>query len=179
MVCDRCIMSVKYQLAKIGIIPKEVRLGEVYIDRELSKLEFEKVEVVLKENGFEILSDKKHQLIESIKNLVVKIIHHNHEFVSINYSNYIEEKLKKDYKYLSTLFSEVEGTTIEKYIIKQKIERVKELIVYNERTLSEIADELGYSSVAYLSSQFKKVTGYTPSHFKGIKEIKRKSLDKV
>lgn len=179
MVCDRCIWSVNYTLASMGITPHEVKLGEVRISRQLTEGELSELSEKLNAFGFEILCDKKHQLIESVKNLVIKIVHYHEEFVSVNYSNYIEENLNKDYKYLSTLFSEVEGTTIEKYIINQKIERAKELLVYNELTLSEIAYKLGYSSVAYLSTQFKNITGYTPSHFKGIKEIKRKSLDKV
>jgi AraC-like DNA-binding protein len=121
------------------------------------------------------------KIIEKIKTLIVELIHHKNpgEHLRVNYSDYLADALNMDYHYLSTLFSSVENTTIEKYIILQKIERVKELIVYNELTLSEVAYQMGYSSVQHLSTQFKKITGYTPSHFKQIKENKRNPLDNV
>ena len=133
----------------------------------------------LKGLGFEIMDDRKVQTIEKIKNLIVTLVHHSNNEIITNLSTFISSQLLQDYNYLSNLFSEVEGTTIEKYFIAQKIERVKELLVYNEMTLSEIADQLGYSSVAYLSNQFKKVTGLTPSHFKTLKENKRKNIEEV
>ncbi|MBN8693126.1 MAG: helix-turn-helix domain-containing protein [Bacteroidia bacterium] len=179
MVCDRCKMAVKFELTKLGINTTSIDLGEITIDNELSADKKEALSIALKEIGFEILDDSKAKTIEKIKTEIIYLIHHNDNDVRINYSKFIEEKLKRDYNYLSNLFSEIEGTTIEKYIILQKIERVKELLVYNQLSLSEIADQMGYSSVAYLSGQFKKVTGLTPSYFKTIKENKRKSLDKI
>ena len=125
------------------------------------------------------MDDRKVQTIEKIKNLIVTLVHHSNNEISTNLSTLISSQLLQDYNYLSNLFSEVEGTTIEKYFIAQKIEKVKELLVYNEMTLSEIADQLGYSSIAYLSNQFKKVTGLTPSHFKTLKENKRKNIEEV
>ena len=129
--------------------------------------------------GFELIDDSKSQLIEKIKTLIIELIHYRKDDLKVNYSEFIAANLGKDYHYLSNLFSDVTGTTIEKYIIGQKIERVKELLVYDELSLSEIAWELGYSSVAALSAQFKKITGLTPKHFRQIKDNKRTPLDKV
>jgi len=179
MVCNRCIMVVKNEFEKLGYAPLAVQLGEVEIKEELSSAQITEIDNRLKEFGFELIDNTKSRIIEKIKTSIVQLIHHSNEDVKVNYSQYIESQLNKDYVYLSGLFSEVEGTTIEKYIIHQKIEKVKELLVYDELTLSEIAYQMGYSNVAYLSSQFKKVTGLTPSHFKQVKENKRKPLDKV
>ncbi|HKJ41735.1 MAG TPA: AraC family transcriptional regulator, partial [Sunxiuqinia sp.] len=129
--------------------------------------------------GFELMNDSKSRLIEQIKKLTIDFVYHQQEKVKVNFSEYLIENLNLDYNYLSTLFSSVEGTTIEKHLISLKIERVKELLVYDEKTLSEIAWEMGYSSVAHLSSQFKKITGFTPSYFKKLGEQKRKSIDNV
>ncbi|KKX47548.1 AraC family transcriptional reguator [Sphingobacterium sp. IITKGP-BTPF85] len=129
--------------------------------------------------GFEVIDDKKCRIIERIKNIIIELVHNRDSDIKTNLSDVLSNKLHHDYNYLSNLFSEVEGTTIEKYFIAQKIEKVKELLVYDELSLSEIAFRLNYSSVAYLSNQFKKVTGLTPSHFKQIKEDKRKPLDEV
>jgi AraC-like DNA-binding protein len=146
----------------------------------LDKEQVQRVGLVLKENGFELIDDKKSKLIDSIKTLIIEKIHHSGEGREvINYSDYISGKIGYDYSYLSNLFSSVEGTTIEKYIILQKIEKVKELLVYDELTLNEISYQLDYSSVQHLSSQFKKITGLTPSHFKKLKENKRKPLDSI
>lgn len=179
MVCDRCILVVKQELEKLNLSYTSVTLGEV----ELSKEPSEKQHTYLKENlaalGFEILDDGRKKLIEKIKNIIIEQIHYSDADDKHNFSEILSQKLHKDYSYLSNLFSEVEGITIEKYIINQKIEKAKELIVYDELNLSEIALRLGYSSVAHLSSQFKKVTGLTPSHFKKLGGIHRKSLDKV
>lgn len=172
-------MAVKSEFSKLAINVTKVELGEIYIEGEISNTQKQKLTEALHNLGFELLDDSKSKTIEKIKTEIIHLIHHNDNNVRINYSKYIEDKLKRDYTYLSNLFSEIEGTTIEKYIINQKIEKVKELLVYNQLSLSEIADKLGYSSVAYLSGQFKKITGLTPSHFKSIKENKRKSLDKV
>lgn len=179
MVCNRCITAVKSIFEDIGYSPKQIELGEVETLNALSDDELEVLRTHLLDLGFELIDDTKSRNIERIKNAVVTLVHHNRQDLKVNYSEYIESQLNRDYSYLSTLFSEVEGTTIEKYIIHQKIEKVKELLVYDELTLSEIADKLGYSNVAYLSSQFKKVTGLTPTHFKQVKESKRKPLDMV
>lgn len=179
MVCDRCIMVVKSELTKLNIKASSIELGEVNIDDDLNKEKKSKLAYALNKLGFELLDDSKTRIIEKIKTAIIQLIHHSDNDIKINYSSFIEDKLKRDYTYLSNLFSEIEGTTIEKYIINQKIEKVKELLVYNQLSLSEIADKMGYSSVAYLSGQFKKVTGLTPSHFKNVKEKKRNSLDKI
>ena len=179
MVCNRCIMAVKNELEKLGYEPITVQLGEVELKEDISGDELTIFKNRMDELGFELIDNSKSKLIEKIKLLVIQLIHHGDGQLHQNYSEYIASKLNKEYNYLSHLFSEVEGTTIEKYIINQKIERVKELLVYNELTLSEIADSLGYSSVAYLSGQFRKVTGLTPSYFKQLKENKRKPLDLI
>lgn len=179
MVCNRCIMLVQQVFEDSGHTPVRISLGEVETAQPMGEEELEKLRKVLVGYGFEMIDDTKSRMIEKIKNTIVQSIHHNHDELKVNYSAYIESHLNRDYAYLSSLFSEVEGTTIEKYIIHQKIERVKELLVYDELTLSEISDQMGYSNVAYLSSQFKKVTGLTPSHFKQVKENKRKPLDQV
>jgi AraC-like DNA-binding protein len=171
-------MVVKNSFEKLGHQPIEIALGEVTTADKLSDNEYHALKTELESLGFELIDDTKSRLIEKIKNSIVQLIHHQ-EYAKTNYSQHIESQLHKDYSYLSTLFSEVEGITIEKYIINQKIEKIKELLVYDELTLSQIADLMGYSNVAYLSTQFKKVTGLTPSHFKQVKENKRKPLDKV
>jgi AraC-like DNA-binding protein len=179
MVCNRCIMVVRSELEKLGFEPVQVQLGEVELKEDLSGSELNEFKNRLDELGFELMDDSKSKLIEKIKLLVIQLIRNGDGQMNQNYSVYLSSKLNKEYNYLSHLFSEVEGTTIEKYIINQKIERVKELLVYNELTLSEIADSLGYSSVAHLSGQFRKVTGLTPSYFKHLKENKRKPLDEI
>lgn len=179
MVCSRCIMVVQNELNKLKLKANNITLGEVSLDKELTNGEKKQLEKVLFALGFEVIDDKKSRLIEKIKNIIIRLVHHqNNEFKS-NLSEILSKELHHDYNYLSSLFSEVEGTTIEKYFIAQKIEKVKELLIYDELSLNEIAYQLNYSSVAYLSNQFKKVTGLTPSHFKQIKKDKRKPLDKV
>lgn len=179
MVCDRCIMVVQNELEKLGLDAKNIKLGEVILSKEITSLEKENLSKTLEPLGFEVIDDKKGRIIEKIKNIIIDLVHHQDSDVKTNLSDLLSDKLHHDYNYLSNLFSEVEGTTIEKYFIAQKVEKVKELLVYDELSLSEIANRLNYSSVAYLSNQFKKVTGLTPSHFKQIKEDKRKPLDKV
>ncbi|MNK23687.1 Exoenzyme S synthesis regulatory protein ExsA [compost metagenome] len=179
MVCNRCIMVVQNELEKLGLDFTHIKLGEVTLTRELNSSERNSLESVLVPLGFEVIDDKKSRIIEKIKNNIIDLVHHQDNDTKNNLSDILSEKLNHDYNYLSNLFSEVEGTTIEKYFIVQKIEKIKELLVYNELSLSEIAIRLNYSSVAYLSNQFKKVTGLTPSHFKQIREEKRKPLDKV
>lgn len=172
MVCDRCKMVIKYELIKLGIKPISVELGEIELEKELTEHQFDKFIISLHECGFEIINNSNARVIEKIKNTIVGLVHNSSEVLKINYSAHIEEKLKRKYNYLSNLFSEVEGITIKQYVISQKTEKVKELLVYNELNLSEIADKLGYSNVSHLSTQFKKVTGLTPSYFKSVKDKK-------
>lgn len=179
MVCNRCKMVVKSELEKLGFAPTNVALGEVEIDKELTVNEKKKIDETLRPLGFSIIDDKKSRLIAMVKSLIIELVHQKNNELRINLSDYLSHGLHHDYNYLSNLFSEVEGTTIEKYFIAQKIERVKELLVYDELTLSQIANQMNYSSVAHLSNQFKKVTGLTPSHFKNIRIEKRKPLDEV
>ncbi|MBX3241978.1 MAG: helix-turn-helix transcriptional regulator [Chitinophagaceae bacterium] len=179
MVCNRCIMVVQNELDKLDLNVKNIKLGEVTLDKELTPEEKNNLDNVLIPLGFEIIDDKKSRIIEKIKNIIIDLVHHQDSNTKTNLSDVLSSKLHHDYNYLSNLFSEVEGTTIEKYFIAQKIEKVKELLVYDELSLSEIADRLNYSSVAYLSNQFKKVTGLTPSYFKQIRTDKRKPLDEV
>lgn len=179
MVCDRCIMVVDSELRKINLNPISVTLGEAILDRDITIEEKQQIKSKLQSLGFDLIDDKKNQLVEQIKNLIVNLIHYNEEPLKINLSDYISEHIRHDYNYISNIFSEEEGTTIEKYLIAQKIEKAKELLEYNELTLSQIAFNLNYSSVAHLSSQFKKVTGMTPSQFKKSETNKRNPLDKV
>ena len=179
MVCNRCIMVVQNELDKFDLEVKNIRLGEVILDKEPTTEEKDKLEKALILLGFEVIDDRKSLIIEKIKNIIIDLVHHQDNDTKKNLSDILSSKLHHDYNYLSNLFSEIEGTTIEKYFIAQKIEKVKELLVYDELSLSEIAFRLNYSSVAYLSNQFKKVTGLTTSYFKQIREDKRKPLDKV
>lgn len=179
MVCNRCIMVVQNELNRLGFDVKHIKLGEVVLDRDASPKEIKRIGDTLVPLGFELIDDKKSHIIERIKTIIIDLVHHQDNVIKTNLSEVLSEKLNHDYNYLSNLFSEVEGTTIEKYFIAQKIEKVKELLVYDELSLSEIAYRLNYSSVAYLSNQFKKVTGLSPSHFKQIREDRRKPLDEV
>ncbi|MEX2485148.1 MAG: AraC family transcriptional regulator [Brumimicrobium sp.] len=177
MVCNRCKMVVKSILEKMGLHPIQVDLGEI----ELQENDISAIKVQLKQNlqsfGFDLLDDKKTKTIEKVKNLIIDLVQNQNNVLSTTLSEYLSREFNQDYSALSNLFSEVEGITIEKYYILQKIEKVKELLVYDELTLSEIAFQLNYSSVAYLSNQFKKVTGLTPSYFKKLKTTKRNSLE--
>lgn len=179
MVCNRCKMVVKAELERLGIHPTIVELGEVTLQSDLTASQKASVTSVLEGLGFEIIDDKKGQLIERVKTLIISLIHEKDIDIKTNLSDFISEHVGQDYNHVSKLFSEIEGTTIEKYFIAQKIERVKELLVYGENTLSEIAYQLHYSSVAHLSNQFKKVTGLSPSYFKSLRSKKRKPLDEV
>jgi len=181
MVCNRCIKVVKEELEKLGIEVKKITLGEVEISKPLNKETAVKVEKVLEENGFELIHDRRVNIIESIKSLIIKTIYNNESYLSEgkNFSVIIENEIGLEYHYLSSLFSSLESITIEQFIILQKIERAKELLKYGELTLSEIAYKLGYSSVQHLSNQFKKVTGLTASEFKNITKNMRKPLDRI
>lgn len=177
MVCIRCKMVVASELEKLGIDYANLEIGEVDIRDSITEEQKEALDTALKKSGLELMGDKKSQLIEKIKNVIVEQIHYSEDELRINFSDYLSEKLNLDYTYLSNLFSEVTGTSIQKFIIRHKIERAKELIVYNELNLSEIAWKLHYSSVQHLSNQFKKITGLSPSHFKQLKEKRRGSLN--
>ena len=179
MVCDRCIMVVSNIFNDLGYAPVSTTLGSVETQVALNDIDLQKLRQTLESYGFELINDAKSRIIEQIKNIIVNAIHHSNEELKVTYSEYISSQLNKDYSSLSNLFSEIEGTTIEKYIIHQKIEKAKELLAYNELTLSEIAFQMGYKNVAYLSSQFKKITGMTPSQFKQTKKLRRKPLDQV
>lgn len=183
MVCDRCKMVVKQEMEKLGLKPEKVALGEVTLsDDDISEDIQKRLDAALLNLGFERIDDRKARLIENIKNKVIEMIHYaDHIDRKYNWSDILSEEVHYEYNYLSNLFSAVEGITLEQYIIRQKIEKVKELLFYDELNLSEIADKLGYSSVAHLSGQFKKVTGLTPSELKKSREIdqNRKSLDNV
>ncbi len=169
MVCIRCKILVKSELENMELTPIIVELGEVEIMENLSAKKRSQLKTALLKSGLELLEDKKSMLTEKIKNIIVEMIHYADEQPKINFSHYLSEKLNYDYTYLSNLFSEVKGITIEQYIISHKIERVKELLIYDELSLTEIAFKLHYSNVAHLSNQFKKVTGLTPTFFKNMK----------
>ncbi|MFB0948082.1 MAG: AraC family transcriptional regulator [Spirosomataceae bacterium] len=177
MVCDRCKMVVRSELEKLGLNLLAVELGEVEIDGKLSDEREVQIAERLESVGFSLLSDKKSQVVEKIKTLIISLVRTKNNDLRINLSDYLTQYLPSDYGSLSSLFSEIEGTTIEKYFINQKIERVKELLVYDELTLSEIAHQLHYSSVAHLSNQFKKVTGLSPTNFKNSDGNRRIELD--
>jgi len=180
MVCGRCIKTVSGILASEGIVPASVELGIVKLNQPLPDEKEQKIRNMLAAEGFEWLDDQKTKQAEEIKRTIIELVHYGElDEMNKKLSDYLSQKLHKDYHYISTLFSSIENTTIEQYFILQKIEKVKEWLVYNEFTLSEIAFKLGYSSVAHLSAQFKKVTGFTPSQFKSLKEHNRKPLDRL
>lgn len=178
MVCDRCKMAVNDVFGKLGLQTKTIALGEVELaEKELSNEKYQHVKQALENLGFELLEDKRKMLVTQIKGAVVDLVHYTKESLKVNLSDFLASKLNTDYSTLSSVFSTEEKNTIEHYYIQQKIERVKELLSYGELTLSEIAFQLNYSSVAHLSAQFKKETGITPSGFK--QNLKRKTLDQV
>ncbi len=181
MVCNRCIKVVREELEKLDYTVEKIELGEVVITSNKKKFQLDKIKKSLEENGFELIDGRNASIIERVKILIIKLIHYNstENQSDINLHNEIIKEAGLSYQYVSSLFSSMEGITIEKFIIHQKIEKVKELIVYDELTLSEIAYRLGYSSVQHLSNQFKKVTGLSPSYFKKLKSKKRKSLDRI
>jgi len=179
MVCPRCIKAVSNILEELEVPYAAIKLGEVEIlETDISavkELLTQKLQIL----GFDLLDDKKTKSIEKVKNLITDLVQNKDSNIEVTLSEYLSRELHQEYSTLSNLFSEVEGTTIEKYYILQKIEKVKELLVYDELSLSEISYKLNYSSIAYLSNQFKKVTGLTPSHFKKLKERKRNPLDNL
>lgn len=179
MVSLRCKMVVKSELEKLGLTCISVDLGTVEIREDISDEQLEEFGENLKKTGLELLDDKKNIMVEKIKAVVIEMIHYSDEVPKVNDSDYISEKLGYDYTYLSNTFSEVKGITIQQYIIQHKIEKVKELLLYDEMNLTEIAYELHYSSVAHLSNQFKKITGLTPTYFKEVKEKRSRNLEDI
>lgn len=179
MVSTRCKMVVKEELKKIGLHFIFVDLGEIEIMEDISDEKRALLRKGLFDSGLELMDDKKAILIERIKNVIIEMVHYSDEMPKVNYSDYISEKLNHDYNYLSNIFSEVKGITIQQFIITHKIERAKELLLYNEYNLTEISYILNYSSVAHLSNQFKKITGLTPTHFKKLKEKRRSPIEEI
>jgi len=180
MVCHRCIKVVRDELTRLGYEVSKITLGEALIKSSETSADMIEIRKVLLENGFDLVDDKNSKLIEKIKVLLIDKIHyHNEKLEKFSFSEYLTNKLGVNYSHLSSVFSSFEGITIEKFIIKQKIEKVKELLTYDELTLSEISFMLGYSSVQHLSNQFKQITGLNPSYFKKFKEHRRKPLDQI
>lgn len=172
-------MAVKEALKGLGLHFIVVDLGEVEVMENLTAEQRGKLRILLLESGLELMDDKRAVLIEKIKNAIVEMVHHSNEVMKVNFSEFLSERLNHDYTYLANLFSEVQGTTIEQFIISHKIERIKELIIYGELNITEIAWKMNYSSVAHLSNQFKKVTGLSPSHFKQLKEKRRSPIEEI
>ncbi len=179
MVCIRCQMVVKSELEKLGMTCGEVKIGEANIIGNIPEDTLQQLDMELRKSGLQLMDDKKSILVEKIKTAIIELVHYTDDQIKVNLSDYLSERLYHDYTYLANLFSEVKGITIEKFYITHKIEKVKELIVYDEINLSEIAFKLHYSSVAHLSNQFKKITGLTPSHFKMLKEKRRDTLENL
>jgi len=179
MVSIRCKMVVKAALKKLGLHFIIVDLGEIEIMEELTEEKREELKAELMKSGLELMDDKKAILIEKINNIIIEMIHYSEELPKVNYSDYISEKMNYDYTYLSNIYSEVKGITIQQFIILHKVERAKELLIYDEMNLTEISYKLNYSSVAHLSNQFKKITGLTPTHFKQMKNKRRKPIEEV
>lgn len=179
MVCPRCVMVVSKIFEDANILSAVVEMGKVHVESPIDEANLEHIQQNLNEVGFEIINDAKSRLIEQIKKLSIDFVYNMQDAQKESFSDYLAQHLNHAYNYLSSLYSSVEGTTIENHLISLKIERVKELLVYDEKSLSEIAFEMGYSSVGHLSGQFKKITGFTPSHFKKIGEQKRNSIDDI
>jgi len=179
MVSNRCKMMVKEELKKIGLHFIIVDLGVVEIMENISEEKRKLLKAGLLESGLELMDDKKAILIEKIKTIIIEMVHHVEQPIKVNFSDYLSEKLGQNYTYLANLFSEVQGSTIEQFLISHKIERIKELIIYDELNITEIAWKMNYSSVAHLSAQFKKVTGLSPIHFKKLKEKRRIPIENI
>ena len=179
MVSLRCKLFVKHELERLGLNYKNIELGMIELKEDISESQKQEFKLNLAKSGLKVMDDKKRILIDKIKNVIIEMIHYSDETPKVNYSDFIAEKLNYDYTYLSNLFSEVKGITIQHFIIKHKIERTKELILYNELNLTEIAYKLDYSSVAHLSNQFKKVTGHSPSFYKKIGQKRKQNLENL
>ncbi len=179
MVSSRCKTAVKDELKKLGLHFIILNLGEVDVMEDISPDKREQLKEALFSAGFELMDDKRSVLIEKIKNVIVEMVHHSDDSLKVNFSQHLSEKLQYDYTYMANLFSEIQGTTIEQFIIMHKVERIKELIVYGELNITEISWKMNYSSVAHLSNQFKKVTGLSPSHFKQLKDKRRTPIEEI
>jgi AraC-like DNA-binding protein len=179
MVSTRCKMAVKEELSRLGLHFIVVDLGEVEIMENISLTQREQLKIALFNSGLELIDDKRAILIDKIKNVIIEMVHHSDDAIKTNFSNFLSEKLNHDYTYMANLFSEVQGTTIAQFIIQHKIERIKELIMYDELNITEIAWKMNYSSVAHLSNQFKKVTGLSPSHFKKLRNKRRSPIEEI
>jgi AraC-like DNA-binding protein len=179
MVSNRCKMAVKEELKKLGLHYIVVDLGEVDLMEDLSEEQREQLNFGLRSSGLELMDDKKAILIEKIKTTIIEMVHYSPDLIKVNFSDFLSDKLHHEYKYLANLFSEVQGTTIEHFMIAHKVERIKELIIYDEMNITEIAYIMNYSSVAHLSNQFKKATGLSPSHYKQLKDKRRSPIEDV
>ncbi len=179
MVCDRCVFVVKQELTNMGFTPASVSLGKVHFDNDLSAEDIRRIQTDLESFGFELINDKKVRFTEQVKHAIIELVNQEENGRKTNLSDYLSGKLHFEYSHISTVFSDIENVTIEQYYIAQKVEKVKEMLVYDEYTLTEIADKMNYSSVAYLSAQFKRITGFTPTQFKAIKGNKRKPIDRI
>lgn len=179
MVSASCRIIVKDELKKLGLHFVFIDLGEVEVMENLTSEQNSELKKNLISSGFEMLDDKRAILIEKITATIIEMVHYNEEFIKVNFSEYLSEKLKRDYTYLANLFSEVQGTTIEQFVIAHKVERIKELLIYGELNITEIAWKMNYSSVAHLSNQFKKVTGLTPSFFRQMADKRRLPIEEV
>jgi AraC-like DNA-binding protein len=179
MVSARCKMMVRDELKKLGLHFVVVDLGEVEIMETITEEQRQQLKTALLDTGLELMDDKRGMLVEKIKSVIIEMVHQTEELIKTNFSDFLSQRLKHDYTYLSNLFSEVQGSTIEQFIIAHKVERIKELIIYDELNITEIAWKMNYSSVAHLSNQFKKVTGLSPSHFKQLKDKRRRPIEEV
>lgn len=179
MACESCIVVVKNALEELNLIPVKVVLGEIETKGDLTDNQKKKLNAIIKKVGLELIEKKQGVLIEKIRKIIIDYVYHSDQKSTTNFSDLLSEKLSYNYTYLASFFSEIEATTIEQYIISLKIERIKELIILEEFSLSQIAHKLNYSSAAHLSSQFKKVTGLTPSHFKNLKEKRRVTIQNI
>ena len=179
MVSQRCKMAVKEELHKFGICYANIELGEVEVFDNITQEQREALKISLYNCGLELMDDKRTILIEKVKNLITEMIHHHDELPKINYSDFISERIHHNYAYLSNIFLQVKGVTIQQFIITHKVERIKELISYGELNMTEIAWKMNYSSVAHLSNQFKKITGFSPSHFKQSQDTQRSPIEEI
>jgi AraC-like DNA-binding protein len=179
MVSNHCKLAVKEELKKLGLHYIVVDLGEIEIMEDITSEQRELLKIALLNSGFELMDDKKAVMIERIINVIIDMVHHTSELIKVNFSDYLSKKLNLDYTYLSNMFSEVKGITIQQFIIIHKVEKIKELMIYDELNLTEISYKLNYSSVAHLSNQFKKITGLSPTHFKQLKDKRRIPIEEI
>ncbi|MBK7681806.1 MAG: helix-turn-helix transcriptional regulator [Bacteroidia bacterium] len=179
MISNHCKLTVREELKKLGLHFVMLDLGEVELMEDLSAEQLEQLKTALLNSGFELMDNKRAILIEKIKNTIIELVHHTEATIKTNFSDFLSKKLEYDYTYMANLFSEVQGSTIEQFIISHKVERIKELIIYGELNMTEIAWNMNYSSVAHLSNQFKKITGLSPTHFKKMKGKRRSPVEEL